>query len=203
MRVALIGHQVDAAGGGQLEELFELVQIHDRAAGVARRVDDHHFGARGEMRLNGGGGEREALLLVGVGENAGAASVVDDVLIRHPVGDGDDDLVAGIDQRLREVEDEVLSAHGDDAFVGLVGGPEVLVVTVADGLPELGHAGRRGVLGKVLIDGAGGSALDVIGGGEIRLAGPEIDHVDALRAKPFGVRRHFHGGRDADGRNTF
>jgi len=65
-------------------------------------------------------------------------------------------------------------------------------VAVADGLLQLGSAGRRRVLGEVPLDGADGGPLDVIGRREIRLAGPEIHHVGALGAKPFGVGRHFH-----------
>ena len=45
------------------------------------------------------GGEGEAVGLVGFDEDALAAGVVDDVLVGDPVGDGDDDFVAGVDEQ--------------------------------------------------------------------------------------------------------
>ncbi len=73
--------------------------------GLRGRVDDHHAGARREVRLDHRGGQGEALGFVGIDEHALAAGVVHHVLVRHPVGHRDHHFVAGIDQRLREVED--------------------------------------------------------------------------------------------------
>ena len=49
--------------------------------------------------------------LVGVDEDALAAGVIHHVLVSHPIRHRDDHFVAGIDQRLRQVEDDVLAAH--------------------------------------------------------------------------------------------
>ena len=74
------------------------------------------------------GGEREAVLLIGFDEDALAAGVVHDVLVGDPVRHRDDDFVAGVDQRLREIEEHMLAAHGDDAFGRLVVGAEIRLV---------------------------------------------------------------------------
>ena len=59
--------------GRQMEDLLKLLAVHHRAAGIGRRIDDHHLGARGEMRLDHRGGQGEAVLLVGIDEDALAA----------------------------------------------------------------------------------------------------------------------------------
>ena len=126
-------------------------------------------------------------VLIGIDEDALAAGVVDDVLIRDPVRDRDDDFVAGIDQHLHQVEDDVLAAHGDDAFGGRVAGAEILRVALADRLLQLLRAAGRRVLGEVLVDRADGGLLDVVGRGKVGFAGAEIDNVDAFA--PQAVRR--------------
>jgi hypothetical protein len=62
--------------------------------------------------------EGEAFGFIGLDEDALAAGVIDHVLVGDPVGDGDDDLVAFIEEDLGEVEDGVLAADGDDTFGG-------------------------------------------------------------------------------------
>ncbi len=100
------------------------------------------LGARREVRLDHRGGQREALALVGIDEDALAAGVIHDVLVSHPVRHRDDDFVAGIDQRLRQVEDDVLAAHRDDALGRLVSGAEILRVALADGLLQFERCRR-------------------------------------------------------------
>ena len=95
-----------------------------------------------EVRLDHRGGEREAFALVGIDENALAAGEIHDVLIRDPVRDGDHHFIAGIDQRLRQVEDDVLAADRDQALGGLVGGAEILRVALADGLLQFERCRR-------------------------------------------------------------
>ena len=99
------------------------------------------LGVRCALHLRGR--ENEAFLLVGIDEHALAAGEVDDVLIGHPVGHRDDHFIAGIDQRLHQVEDRVLAADGGDALLRRVGGAVAALVIVADGLLQLHGAARR------------------------------------------------------------
>src|SRR5438309_2447635 len=69
-------------------------------------------------------------------------------------------------------------------------------VPVADSLAQRQNPGCRGVLGKVLLDGADAGALDVLRGGEVGLAGTEIHHVDAASLVAFCLRQYRHGGGD-------
>ena len=54
--------------------------------------------------------------------------------------------------------------------------------------------GNRRVFGEVALDGGDSRVFDVLRRGEMRLAGAEIDHVDALRAQLVGLGHHCHGG---------
>ena len=92
------------------------------------------------MLLQHVGGQREAKVLVRIHEDALAAGVVHHVLVGDPVRRGDHDLIPRIHQRLRQVEDYVLAAHGDDALVGLVIRPEVPGVGFANRLLQLQRA---------------------------------------------------------------
>ena len=79
----------------------------------------HDLRARRDVPLDHRGRQAEAFLLVRLDEDALAARVIHDVFVRDPVRHRDDHFIAGIDQRLRVVEQHVLAAHRDDAFGGL------------------------------------------------------------------------------------
>ena len=70
-------------------------------------------------------GDAEVLRLVRLDVDGHAAGVLDDVLEGDPVGDGEDDLVAVIDEDLDGVEEGELAAGGEDALVEGVVGAEV------------------------------------------------------------------------------
>ena len=121
--VALVRHQPDAAARGRVR----------RSAQTPSRSSTPPLGFDGELMMTIRvlsvmyGSIIDAVRVkpfgfVGLDEHAFAAGVVDDVLIRDPVRDRDDDFVARIEQHLHQVEDDVLAAHGDDAFVGRVVG---------------------------------------------------------------------------------
>ena len=93
-----------------------------------------------------------------------------------------DDLVALLEQRHRRVVERLLGAGGDDHFLGL----EARRRSRADSAAQI--ASRSSMMpadGVYLVKFASSAAcaavLDVLGRREIRLAGAEIDDVDALR----------------------
>src|SRR5205823_10119487 len=85
--------------------------------------------------------------LVGIDEDANAARVIHDVFVGYPVWDGDDDFVAGINERLDEVEDGVFPAYGDHALACRVVCAEVEAVAFADCIAKFRSATRMRVLG--------------------------------------------------------
>ena len=128
--------------------------------------------------------------------------VFDDVVERDPVGGGQDDFIALVDESRHGVENDVLGADAGDALVGRVCGTEVLRMPVADGFLELGDAAGGGVLGEVFIQGADGGLLDVVGRGEVGLTGAEGYDVNSFGFELGGLGGYGHGGGFADVRNS-
>jgi hypothetical protein len=92
----------------------------------------------------------------------------------------------------------VLAAHGDHTLARLVVRPKLAGVPLTHGFAERRHAGRGRVLGEVLFQGADGGLLDVVGCGEVGLAGAEVDDVNALGTQALGVRQNGERGGGAD-----
>ena len=118
---------------------------------------------------------------------------------RRPVRRVRDDLVAGIEQRERGVEERLLAAGAGDDFVFLVVDAVVRAVAIADRPLQLGDPADRRVLGEVVIDRVVRRGVDRLWRAEIGFAGAEVDHLDALAAQAVDDRRHFHRRR---ARNT-
>ena len=116
--------------------------------------------------------------------------------IAHPIGRGDDDLVAGIDGRHQRVVEHLLAAGADDDLVRLVGQAVLALEFGDDRFLQLGNAADVGVLGLAGLDGVDRRQLDVGGRVEIRLAGAKADDVAARRFQ----RACFIRDRDRRGR---
>ena len=101
------------------------------------------------MRLDHGGRQCESAGLVRLDEHALPAGIVDHVPVGHPIGHRDHYFVAGVDQRLGQVEDDVFAAHRDEALLRLVAGAEIPRMALADGLPQLRGSGGSRVLGEI------------------------------------------------------
>ena len=166
---------------------------HHRAGRIGRRIEDDGLGARRDGALDGIGGDAEALCLAGFEIDDLSACVLDDVFEADPVGNGQDDLVAVVDQHLDGVKQRQLAAGGEDSLVDRVVRAEVAGVALDDGLAHVGNARHDGVAGEVGLDGGNGRVLDVARRGEMRLAGPEIHQVGALSAQFGRFGGHGHG----------
>jgi hypothetical protein len=105
VHVALVEQQVDAALVGQVDDALQVFGGDDGAGGVRRRVENDGLGARRDGLLDGIGGDAEVLRFAGLEEDDLAAGVLDDVFEADPVGDGQDDFVAVIDEDLDGVEE--------------------------------------------------------------------------------------------------
>ena len=96
----------------------------------------------------------------------------------------------------------MLFADGEDGLVEAVVGAEVGGVALDDGAANVWDAGHDGVAGEVGLDGGDGRVLDVAGRGEMRLAGAEVDEVDALGAELGSLCGDGHGGGDFNAADT-
>ena len=199
---------VDFVGKDQqvgLEDHFgqgsQLIGRVGHARRIGRRVEHQQFRiARCGAELIGR--DLKAALGAGVEENRLAAGELDHLRIADPVGGRDQDLVAGIDEDLAGVVKGVLAAEGHDHLVG--GGGDVVHVghLRGDGLAE-----RLGLLGDVLgvagVEGGLGGVLDELGGVEVRFAGGEADHIDAIGLHLLGLGGDGDRGAGGEGLDTF
>ena len=154
------------------------------AGGVAGGVEDKHAGAVRQRVAQLLRRDLEVLVGAGVDDDRNAAAELDLLGVGHPVGRGDDDLVARVQQGGKGQVEAFLAAHAGDDLVGRVGQAVFARQLVADGLLELGHAGGRlGVLGLAAAQRVVSSLLDVVRRVEIGLTGAQADDVHALSAQ--------------------
>ncbi len=66
-------------------------------------------------------------------------------------------------------------------------------MTVHDGVLQLGGSADGSVLRKIRLDRGNGCILDVLGRGEVGLAGAEIHNVNPLLAQLLGLAHHHQG----------
>ena len=121
-----------------------------------------------------------------------------DVRIAHPIGRGDDDLVAGIERGEQGVVQHVLAAAADGDLVRLVVEAVLAGELFADRLLELGNAVDRGIFGLAALDGVDRRLLDVVGSVEIGLAGAKTNDVEAGGFHLARLVRDRHGRRRLD-----
>ena len=147
MRVDLVRQDPQPARAGEIAQCHHLRQRHDPAGRVGGRVHHQEAGARGQRRLD-------------VGQRQGEAPVRPDAVghrHRHAAGDahrlaqvrpgggGDDDLVAGFEQRLHRLHHRVHAARGDGEPVRRHVHVPVPGVVGAERLAQAGQAERGGV----------------------------------------------------------
>ena len=83
---------------------------------------------------------------------------------RRPLGIGDDDFVAGLDERLEDHVERVDTAGRDHHIVGAVDGDPIHVAELpCEQLEEARDAGRLEVVAVIVVDRAVHRALDGIG----------------------------------------
>src|SRR5690606_1253993 len=114
--------------------------------------------------------------LVGHDVDLDTAGQLDRLRVRRPVRRHDQDLVTRVEQRGERLVDRLLAAVGHQHLGGVDLEPAVAQRLVGDRLPQLGQAGG----GRVLVESGVAARLyrgldDVVGRGEVGLAGAEAD----------------------------
>ena len=116
--------------------------------------------------------------------------------IAHPVGCGNDDLIAGVNGGHQGIVEYLFAAGADDDLVRLVGQIVLAQKLGRDGLLQFGNAADIGVFGFAGLDCLDGGQLDVRRRVEIRLARAKTDDVASGRFERACFVRH----RDGRGR---
>ena len=196
--VNFIGDQQQVVVGCRGSQGLQLVPGVGGPGGVGGRVDDHRLRLFAQVLAQLLGGDFETLLLGGGDDHRHAAGQLDHRRVGNPVGRRNDHLVAGVEQGLGQVVEGVLAATGDDdllVFVLQLVFPDQLG---PDRFFKFRNAGHRRVAGEAVLDGLDGGGLDVFRGVEIRLAGAEIDDIDAGGLHGLGLGGNGQGGRGFD-----
>ena len=200
--VALVQQQINPALVRQVHNPLQILGRHHRARRVRRRVQNDGLGPRRNRLLNRVGRDAEALRLAGLEKHHLAARVLDDVLEAHPVGNRQNHLVAVVHQDLDGIEQRQLAAGGKDGLIDRVVRAEVAGVALHNRLAHVGNARHHRIAGEVGVNGGNRRVLDVARGRKVRLAGPKIHQVGALRAQFCGLRGHSHGCGNLDPANS-
>ena len=125
-------------------------------------------------------------------QHAVASSVAHHVFERNPVRNGQNDLVAVVDEHRNDVEERVLAADRGAGFLALVIGVEVDRMAMHDRVFQFSGAADRCVFRKIRLNRGDGGVLDVLRRRKVRLARVEIDDVNTLLAQfiRLGYGRH-------------
>ena len=180
MVIDLVGDHVQVVLHAHLGDGLQLAAGVHHSGGVGGVVQDHALGLGGDGCGQLLRGDLEVLRLRSLYHHRHAAYHPDQLDVAHPVGSGQDHLVAGIHQRPQGRIDTGLGAAGHGDLGRLIVHAAVLLQPLTHGLPQL-HSARRGsILGVVVLDRLDAGLLDVVRGGEIGLAGAEANHVQAV-----------------------
>ena len=183
-----VGVACDDVGEGA-----ELLLGVAHAGGVGGAVEEHHLGLGGDGCFELLGCDLEVVLKAGFDEDAFAAGHAGEGFVGDPIGCGDDDFVAGVDEDLADLVEGLFCAGGHN---NLVGGEIQVIISlelVADGLTDVGIAGDGGIMGEIVINGLLGCLFDYFGGVEVGFANGEADDVLALLFELAGFGGHGEG----------
>src|SRR6201999_3745087 len=106
-----------------------------------------------------------------------------DILVGDPVGNGQNDLVAMVDEHFDGIEERELSAGGEDSLVWGIVGAKIAGMAIDDGFADLGDSGDDGIAREVGFNGRDGRVLDMARRGEMRFARAEINKFRAFGAQ--------------------
>ena len=201
--VDLIRDDPDAVLECPLADRRQLGGGVDAARRVRRRAHEQHLRALGACGLQLL--DAHLVVLVRARENldGGRAGELDDLGVGGPVRGRQDRLVAGAQQGGERLEHGLLAAVGDDDVCGgdLVAG--VAQGLGGDGFTQRGQAGGgRVAVHRGVARGLHGGLDNVVGRGEVGLAGTEADHRATGGLEGLGLRVHGQGRGRGDGVET-
>ncbi len=200
--VDLVGDDEDALAPGPFGQGGQALLGVVPARGVGGRAEDEDLDLGGPGPLQILHVQEEALFRGRGHEHGFAVGQEDHVRVAHPVGRGDEHLVAGIQQGHEEVVEHLLAAVGDDdVLLGGLGSVET-AVGHGHGPAQSRDAGNRGVAGVPGVQGRLGGLDHVRGRGEVGLAHGQTDDLPSLGLELLGLGVDGQGGRGADARQS-
>ena len=176
--VDLVGDDQDVVLGADARDHSDILLAQRRAGGVVGVVEDDGLGpgrdGRAELRL----GDAELVPALRLDGDGHAVSEGDEGAVRDVAGLVVDDLVAGIGDGADGEVERLADADGDEDFIGrVVHAAELPLHVGGEGLAQLEQAEVGGVAGRAALQRVDGVFADVPGGGEVRLADAQRDHV--------------------------
>lgn len=90
------------------------------------------------------------------------------------------------------------AARRHESLGRLIVQPVLALELLGDGGAQFGNAFDAAVFGLAPLDGRDGRVLDIVGRVEVRLTGPQTDHIAARRLQIARLLRHRDGGRGLD-----
>ncbi len=163
-----------------IRQRFQLGFGIGRPRGVGRRVEHQPLGFWRDCSLQIGGSQLEAVLDRGRHEHRSAAADRHHFRIAHPIGGGDDDLVAGVQRCHEGVEQDLLAAGADNGLLPVVIELVLALELGGNRLAQFRNARNRGVFGLAAIDCVDRRCLDVVRSVKVRFTRAKSDDITAL-----------------------
>ena len=165
---------------------------------IGRTVNDEQTGPGRYGRLKLFRGDLESRFDTCPDDDGFPVCQPDHIRVGNPVGGRDDDLVAGVEQCLGQVEETLLATAGDEDLIRPVFQTVVTAEFRYNRLLEFSGSVNGGVAREPGVDRLYGGGPDMVGRIEIRFAGTEPDDVLAGRAQFGNMRRYCEGGGGLD-----
>ena len=194
MLVHVVGQHPDVRMAHQnVGQAFKFVARIGRAGRVRRRVEDDPLGSRRDRALEVLRLQLEPLVEMGRHDDGLAPVDRDHLRVAHPIGRGDDDLVALVHRDEEGVVKYLLAARGDDRVGRLVVETVLTAELGRDRLAQRGNAEHGRILGLTAPDRGDRGLLDVVGRVEVRLPDRERNDVPSLGFEVARLLRDRHG----------
>ena len=172
-----------------LGDRFEVAAAEHRAGGVAGAVQDQQLASRRDRRFQSLGIQPEAFGGGARDQANRGPSQPGHLRVAQPVGSREQQLIAGLQQHLKEVVERLLAPVGHQDLVGARGDLVLLGQFLGDGLPQGRFAGGGAVAGQTALKGLGRGLADEGRGIEIRFAGAQAADVPSVGLQGLGAGR--------------
>ena len=168
---------------------FEVAAAEHRAGGVAGAVEDQQLARWRDRRFQSLGIQPEAFGGGARDQANRGPSQPGHLRVAQPVGSGEQQLIAGLQQHLKEVVERLFAPVGHQDLVRARGDLVLLGQFLGDGLPQGRFAGGGAVAGQTALKGLGRGLADEGRGIEIRFAGAQAADVPSVGLQGLGAGR--------------
>ena len=161
-----------------MDDRFQVIGIDQRSGRITGEIEYDHLGAGREESLYLGRMNAEPLLRVGSKDAHLRTGQLGQRGVGRPERRREYHLVPFFQQGEGEREERLLGPAGDQDFIGFNVCPVLAAVVGGDRFAQLRDPGSSSVMGKILCDRPLSGVFYMLRGGEIRVAGSEVDQID-------------------------